>query len=881
MPMVDIDWLSEHVEVPVDLTYDQLAKDLVSVGLEEEAIHESPIVGPLVVGYVVDTTPEPQKNGKTINWCHVDVGSEYNATDEDGNLVPRGIICGAPNMAAGEKVVVALPGAVLPGDFRIASRKTYGHISDGMCASERELGLSDEHNGIILLRNIGLSDEEYERLTPGDDAMKLLHVDEPRLEINITPDRGYAFSYRGVAREYHHATGAKYVDPVSKYARLLSDVHTLDGHNDSPVQVSIEDAAPIHGVAGCDRFYMRVVEDIDAEASTPQWMRRRLQRAGMRSISPAVDVTNYVMLDLGQPLHVYDLDVVAPPIVVRRASVGEKLVTLDGKEHELDIEDLLITDSPGGKRGSRILGLAGVMGGQLGEVTAATKRVLLEAAHFDPISVARSSRRHKIPSESARRFERGVDPQIQAAAVAMAGSLLEDIAGGTLSESAVDVNHVARRSAIFFRASEVERVAGLNLDIIRISEILEDIGCLVAGGGNGVFSITPPSWRPDLTQPCDLVEEIARIVGYDEIPTRVPAAVLKDVGGLTAYQSHRRAVANALAHSGLVEVLSYPFVGVDDWRAMRLDEARTEQVSVRVANPLAGDKPFVRRSMLSTLARTVDLNRRRGHENVSLFELGHVYLFDPDAPSIPALPGGIKPTQEQLEALDAGLPDQPEFVAGIMTGKSSNTGWLGQDRDVDYTDVLEILGRLGERLGVSLQLKNALQDDASADGADDVWEYAPSFHPGRCATIWLGALKVGVAGELHPQVNEAYHFPDHSAAFELNLTDLLGALDDRPPVQAKPVSTYPLVRQDLAFSVDHEVSSGAVQSAIRQAAGDLLESIELFDVFSGGQLEDDQKSLGFAVTFRASDRTLESGDIEQIRASIVEAVGKLGGQLRA
>ena len=350
MPMIDIDWLKDHVEVPEGLTYEQLAKDLVKVGLEEEEIHSSQVTGPIVVGYVVDATPEPQKNGKTINWCHVDCGDEWNETDEDGNKVPRGIICGAPNMKAGEKVVVTLPGAVLPGDFKIEPRKTYGHISNGMCASERELGLGDNHNGIILLRQYGFSEAEYEALKPGQDAMHLLHLDQPLLEINITPDRGYTLSYRGVAREYHHSTGAAYTDPAVALNEKAPEPADYQPGTPVDIDVEIDDNNPIHGVPGCDRYYARIVKDFNPNAHTPNWMRRRLIRAGMRSISLAVDVTNYVMLDLGQPMHAYDLDKLEGPIVVRRANEGEKLTTLDGKEHDLSVEDLLITDSPNGER---------------------------------------------------------------------------------------------------------------------------------------------------------------------------------------------------------------------------------------------------------------------------------------------------------------------------------------------------------------------------------------------------------------------------------------------------------------------------------------------------------------------------------------------------
>lgn len=867
MPMVDIDWLKEHVEVPAGLTYEQLAKDLVRVGLEEEEIHTSQLTGPIVVGYVVDCTPEPQKNGKVINWCHVDVGDEYNETDESGNKVPRGIVCGAPNMAAGEKVVVALPGAILPGDFKIEPRKTYGHISNGMCASERELGLGSDHNGIILLDHYGFSKEEADALKPGDDAMHLLHLDQPVLEINITPDRGYTLSYRGVAREYHHSTGAVYTDP----AHVLNDeiAQTVAG-NDSNLKVEIEDNLPIHGVTGCNRYYARTVHGFDPSAQTPSWMRRRLMRAGIRSISLAVDVTNYVMLDLGQPMHAYDLDKIEQPIVVRRAVPGENLTTLDGKNHELNTEDLLITDSPDGKRGSRILGLAGVMGGLYGEVTADTKNILLEAAHFDPVTVARSARRHKTPSEASKRFERGVDYELQPAAAQMASDLLAKYGDASSSGAAVDVNNTEPREVIDFKLTETKRLTGLDTSEARIREILEDIGCTVADSTiEGHISVVPPTWRPDMTMPCDLVEEVARLVGYDEIPVTVPPAPVKGNVGLTEDQRHQREVANELAEYGLVETLSYPFVGDADFKAFGYDLDEIKPISVEVANPLAGDRPYLRRTILPTLAQTVQRNLRRGIENVALYEIGHVYLWDPNAPAIPALPGAQRPSDKQLEALDAGLPKQPLHVAAILAGKAVETGWIGESRNVDYTDALEAMSRVTDRLGADVSLVQPVPQDVPVQ-----------WHPGRCAKVMAGEMFVGMVGELHPHVNAALGLPQHSAAFELNLTDLFATLSGKP-VQARPVSTFPPIKQDLAFTVPDTVTAAQLQQAIEEAAGDNLESIELFDVFSGNQLGEHQKSLAYSVTFRSPDRTLTGDDAEVFRGAIVEKAQDIGAELRA
>lgn len=865
MPLIDMNWLRDHVAVPETETYEQLAADLVKVGLEEETIHTSQVTGPIVVGYVVDLTPEPQKNGKIINWCHIDVG-EYNAEDENGNKVPRGIVCGAPNIKAGEKVVVTLPGAVLPGDFAIEPRKTYGHISDGMCASERELGLGSDHNGIILLSHYGLTQEQYDALEPGQDAMPILGLNEPTLEINITPDRGYAFSYRGVAREFHHSTGAQFTDPVLSLAAEAEELHAREN---GEVEVIIEDSNPIHGVAGADRYYARTVKGIDATASSTHQMRQRLLRAGMRPISAAVDVTNYVMLDLGQPLHAYDLDKIEQPIVVRRAVDGEKLTTLDGKEHELMHEDLVITDSPHGQKGSRVLGLAGVMGGLYGEVTDETKNVLIEAAHFDQVSIARTARRHKIPSEASRRFERGVDTKLQAAAAFQAAQLLTQLCGGVASDNPTDINHTVDPCAIKFPLKEVKRLTGLETSREEIVRWLEDVGCEVTELDDASVSVVPPTWRPDMSEPCDLVEEVARLVGYDEIAVTVPSVPVQHKTGLTDSQLRRRQVADTLAEYGLAETISYPFVGDEDYKDFAYDAESVKPVSVELANPLAGDRPYLRREILLTLMRTVQRNIRRGNAQASSYELGHVFEWDPQAPAIPALPGGVRPSDEQLTALDAGLPQQPLHVAAIFTGEVQETGWIGQKRTADWTDAVEAVMRVSKRLAADMKIEQVLGDNVPS-----------SWHPGRFAYVTIHGERVGKVGEFHPRVNEGMGLPAHTGAFELDL-DKVFDLVKYQPLQAKPVSTYPHVHQDFAFIVPREMTSEKMESVIRQAAGNLLESIDLFDVFVGLPLGPLEKSLAYSVTFRAPDRTLDSEDTDKLRADIISAAQEVGATLRA
>lgn len=856
MPLIVKDWLADHVELPAGLTAERLAADLVKVGLEEEAIHGVALTGPLVVGRVIEQHPEPQKNGKTINWCLVDVG----ALNVDGVPVaeggtPRGIVCGAHNFGPGDLVVVALPGAVLPGPFPIASRKTYGHVSDGMICSQRELGLGEDHAGIIVLPRLGYAEDD---LTPGQDAIALLGLGEEVLEINVTPDRGYAFSYRGVAREYAHSTGAKFTD--RGVLTGAEPAATPDGF-----EVVVDDAAPIHGVTGCDRFVTRIVRGVDPSAPTPAWLKRRLEGSGMRSISLAVDLTNYVMLDLGQPLHAYDLAKVAAPIVVRRAAAGERLVTLDDADRALHPEDLLITDSPSGP-GSRILGLAGVMGGESSEVSDTTTDVLVEAAHFDPITVARTARRHKLPSEAAKRFERGVDPLLPAVAAQRVVDLLVELGGGTADPAVSDLDTTVSPAPVTLRVTEPERLSGVVYTPEQVRSTLEEIGATVTDGPEDTFLVTPPSWRPDLTGPADLVEEVVRIQGYDQVPSVLPAA--PGGRGLTAEQRTRRSVTRALAEAGFVETLSYPFVSAAEYDALGLPADDPRRVSLRLANPLADDKPLLRTNLLVTLLDTVRRNVSRGLTDLAVFEVGLVTRPQPGAPVAPSLPGGVRPTPDELAALEAGVPAQPRSVAGVLTGRRERAGWWGDGRVADWADAVAAARLVAEKVGVEVVV--------TADTQHLPW------HPGRCARLELadGTL-VGHAGELHPKVVERLGLPARSVAFEVDVSALVAGSSGEPVVAA-PVSAFPAAKEDLAFVVDESVPASVVEAAIVAGAGELLEDVSLFDVFTGPQLGDGKKSLAYALRLRAPDRTLGADEVRAVREGVVAAAAAgAGAVLRA
>lgn len=859
MPRIPLTWLGEHVELPADVTAESLAADLVRVGLEEEAIHPAAVSGPLVVGRVLERVPEPQKNGKTINWCQVDVG-EHNGTADDGTRTPRGIVCGAHNFDVGDHVVVALPGAVLPGPFPIAARKTYGHVSDGMICSARELGLGEDHDGIIVLSRIGIDAE------PGADARALLGLGEEVLEINVTPDRGYCFSMRGVAREYAHATGAAFTDRGLP-GPGVDDTPATGGY---PVQV--RDDAPVHGVAGADRFVARVVRGIDPSAASPSWMQQRLTQAGMRPISLAVDATNYVMLDLGQPLHAYDLATLDGPVVVRRARAGERLTTLDGADRALDPEDLLITDGPDA---SRVLGLAGVMGGAATEVSATTTDVLVEAAHFDPVSIARTARRHKLPSEASKRFERGVDPQLPRVAADRVVALLVEHGGGQADPGVTDVDATTPPPVVTLPLALPSRLIGLDLDAARVTDLLTRIGCTVGpvrgDGPDASVDVTVPTWRPDLTAPVDLVEEVARLHGYDAIPSVVPRS---PVGlGLTSDQRRRRAVAGALADAGWVETLSYPFVGTAQLDALGLPADDDRRAMLRLANPLSEEQPGMRTSLLVTLLDTARRNVARGTSDLAVFEVGAVTLPRPDAPVAPVPPVGARPEPAVLDAVRAAVPHQPRRVAGVVAGLREPAGWDGPGRPADHTDAVDAVRLVAEVLGAPVRLV--------ADQDRSPW------HPGRCARVETadGAV-VGWAGELHPKVVAALGLPARACAFEVDLDVLLAAAPDSPVV-AREVSTFPVAKEDVALVVDARVPAADVLDAVRAGAaaaagGDVLESARLFDVYTGEQVGEGKRSLAFALRLRAADRTLTADETAAVREAVVaEANRRFGATLRA
>ncbi|MFE4837685.1 phenylalanine--tRNA ligase subunit beta [Arthrobacter sp. NPDC056691] len=844
---IPLSWLREFAQVPAGATAEDVMAELVKVGFEEEAVHRptDTLRGPVVVGQVLSLVKEPQSNGKTINWCQVRVvpeGQEQSLTGEgiDPSGV-QGIICGAHNFVEGDKVVVTLPGAVLPGDFHISARKTYGHLSAGMIASVRELGIGEDHDGILVLSRIGLDPEI------GTDAMELLGLYDQAAEINVTPDRGYAFSIRGAAREYAHATGTVFTDPASK----VNAPAVLSGG----YGVKINDDAPIYGKPGCDRFVARTVRGVDATRPTPPWMTSRLRLAGIRSISLPVDISNYVMLELGQPLHFYDQDKLSGDIVVRRAVPGEKLTTLDGKERSLDAEDLLITDASGP------IGVAGVMGGASTEVSDATTAVLIEAAHFEEVSIARSRRRHKLPSEASKRFERGVDWQVANIAAQRAVDLLVELAGGTADEAGTDVGTAPDPVTIALPAEFAAARIGIDFTEEQIVTSLEDLGAVLEKTDAG-WTVTAPSWRNDLETKEDLSEEVARLVGYDQIPATLPVA--PPGRGLTRVQQQRRRLVQALADAGLTEVLAYPFVSKAANETFGVAEEGSPRTAVKLANPISEEHGYLRTSVLPGLLEVAKRNHSRGFRDLAVFEAGMVFL--PGAtlgtPSIPPL--GVKPSDEVLDALYDGVPDQPLHVAAVLTGHDSPAAAGHAPRLWDWADALDIARLAGDVLGVELVVTQGRHQ---------------AFHPGRAAQLSLRSGEVvGYAGELHPKLLAAHDVPARSVALELNADALFEAAAD--VVVARHISTFPVATQDVALVVPQDVPADDVLAALREGAGELLEDVALFDVYAGKGIEDGKKSLAFGLRFRATDRTLTADEASEARERAVATAAERFGAVQ-
>ncbi|WP_283150231.1 phenylalanine--tRNA ligase subunit beta [Silvimonas soli] len=769
------------------LESEALAHLLTMAGLEvEEADPAAPAFTHVIVAEVLTVTRH--ENADRLNVCTVNVGEAE----------PIQIVCGAPNVAPGIRVPCARVGAVLPGDFKIKQAKVRGVESNGMLCSAKELGVSEESSGLLVLpadAPVGVALREY------------LNLDDTLLTLKLTPNRADCLSIRGIAREVAALTGV---------AQTPVEI--------TPVAPAIDDAISIKLEAGsaCPRYAGRIVRNINRQAATPDWMKRRLERSGIRSISAVVDITNYVMLELGQPMHAFDANKLQGGILVRFAREGEKLTLLNGKELDLATDMLVITD------GTRPVALAGIMGGANSEIDDASTDIFLESAFFAPADIAGKARRLGFSSDASHRFERGVDFGNVRPALERATQLLVDVCGGQVGPIVEQVAELPARKPVALRVSRVAKVLGLTLPGDEVLSLLRRLGLSAELAGD-VITVTPPSFRFDLEIEEDLIEEVARVYGYDNIPTRPAAsriAMLPQPGNARDKFSLKR----ILVAAGYQESINYSFVE-EKWER----ELAGNTAPVKLINPIASQMSVMRSSLLGGLVNALQYNLNRKAERVRLFEVGRVF-----------------------HGVTAQV--QPEKIGGLAWGTRDPEQWAAAKATVDFFDI---------------------KADVEALIAPRVAEFRrashPALHPGRSAEIVLDGIVVGWLGELHPQWTQAYELGQSPVVFELDAAALLSV----NPVRAKAVSRVQAVRRDLALVVDESQSLAALQSAFAAAKQPLVTAIELFDIYRGKGVPEGKKSLAFKVLMQDTLKTLTDEEVDATVTALIAAAQACGATLRA
>ena len=797
-----LSWLEDFVDLPTD-DPSVIARAFESLGLEVDEMRaiEAQFSG-VVIGKVETVGPHPDADN--VRLCQVDIGS--------GELSE--IVCGAWNFEAGATVPVAVPGAVLDGGFEIGRRKIRGVVSNGMICSEKELGLGDDAAGIMVL------DEDYPDAPEmvGNDFAELLTLPDTYFEIAITANRPDCMSVVGLAREL-----AAYFDVPLRAPSVDLD----DGGQVAATSVTIED------VVACPRFIGRELRGV-AVGPSPHWLRARLAAAGVRPISNVVDASNYVMIELGHPTHAFDLDRLGDTIIVRRANADEQIVTLDEVERTLIPDDIVVADA------SRSVAVAGVMGGADTEVHDGTTRLLIEAAYWDPPSILHTSKRLGLRSEASSRFERGMDPNFCRVAADRVAELLVGLAGAEVGGLADTYPTLIEPKQVRLPLAEIPRVLGIEFSSEVASQLLTRLQFDVAGSDPLV--VTVPTRRPDVGRPVDLIEELARLHGFDAIPDSVATG---PGGGLPAYDAALRMLRSVLVGAGYYEAMTFSFVGSQDLDALELPPDDPRRQGIKIVNPLREEEGVMRTTLLAGLLKSVANNVGRHIPDVALFEIGKVFI-----------PGAGK------------LPEQPDrlgFVAvGARGGGWHRDSWHGDGESVDLYDATGVW----ELVAHELRLPNPSVRRAQA---------AP-FHPERSAEALVNGTVVGVVGEIHPSVAARFGLKGRVVCGELEL-DLL--LMERDLWTFTTPSPYPPVVFDLAFDVDDEVPANTLLRAVDAAAGPMLEIRDVFDVFAGAPLEEGRKSVAVRLTFRAPDRTLKEDEVSPIRREIVDAVASAtGGSLR-
>ena len=791
---VSLEWLREFVAL--DIGVPDLVEKLDMSGTKVEAVHGPADVEGVVVAEITGVEPHP--NADNLSMVEISTGAGDGAR----------VVCGAKNFSVGDKVPYAGLGAKLPG-LTITERKIRGEVSRGMLCSGSELGLTKDASGLLILQ----PDAPH-----GEDVVALLGLDDTVLELEVTPNRPDCLGMIGIAREVAALLGGSVTVPPGEAPA---------GDTLSPVTVEIEDPA------GCPRYLARYLEKVTIGPS-PAWMARRLLAAGFRPISNVVDITNYVLLETGQPLHAFDADKVAGSrIIVRRAAEGEELVTLEGETRSLHPSDLLIADP------EKPLALAGVMGGLDSEVSATTERVILEAATFASATVAYTSRRHGLRSEASARFERGSDPNMVPHAAARAVALMTDLTGATVSSESTDLYPgEVERPVITLRPARTQALLGLGLSPERQAQHLRALGLEVTSSSDAL-EVTIPSFRPDLTIEADLIEEVARLEGYDKPAPTLPTG---RSGGLNRDQAAERNLKRSLVMLGVTEAWTSSFMSPADLDAMNFDEEHPARRMILLSNPMVEQEPGLRTTLLPGLVRAVQRNVAQRARSIALFEVGRTYL-----------PG------------TGDLAEEQPALAAVFAGDRSLASW---DQAARPWDLFAAKGVLQAALG-----------SIGIEGLTFTAVKGAPFHPTRAAAVALGSATLGVLGELHPEVCSAFDVPERTCVFEIALAPVLEATPQRR--RAREIPRFPAVYIDIAVSLDEGIPAGQVIDVVERAGEPHVTGVRLFDEYRGDQVAEGLKSLAFALEIRHPERTLTDEDAQAVRDKVLSALSeRFGAELR-
>jgi phenylalanyl-tRNA synthetase beta chain len=791
---VSLNWLKDYV--PVLLTPEALADGLTMSGLEVESLEDRyQFLRDVVVGRVLHVSPHPHSDH--LNVCRVDIGGTA-AT----------IVCGAPNVQVDRLYPVARVGAVLPNGTIIAENQIRGIVSSGMLCSETELGLGPDPSGLMELTGA---------FTPGEPLASALSLFDPVLELGLTPNRSDCLSFIGVARE---------IAALQHNAVTLPEIRLPDGIADIHGLTSVVIDAPDL----CPRYAAGLVFDITVGPS-PFWLQDRLNAIGLKPVNNVVDITNYVMMETGQPLHAFDYDRLAGNrIVVRTATDNEPFTTLDHKDRELPRDTLLICDA------EKPVAVAGVMGGFNSEIETATRRVLIESAWFNPISIRKTAKFLGLNTDASHRFERGINPEGVIFALKRTMSLMASVCGGTPVGGIIDACPRPHAPvSLTLSAAETNLLLGTQIASEKMGPILSKIGFETEKLDDDRWKVIPPAWRVDVSRPVDLMEEIARLSGYDAIPTTFPMLT----SGLTAvlpFQRIRETIREMMVGFGFIESINYSFIPADSCDRLRLGDNDIRRRTVRVINPLSEDQSVMRTTLVPGLLMTLQRNLSQQQKNLKLFELGNTF---------------IATESEQL-------PEEREMLAGLWTGNRQESSWHVGDTACDFYDQKGVLEGLFSALSIHARFSRVKATEF------------PYIRPGYGAEIWIGDEVVGVVGELNPLVLEPFDLKQGAVIFELALAPIVKAI----PCTRKSVSLprYPSVSRDATFIIPKSRESGSILDSIGRIDHPLIEQIQIFDVFEGGSLPQDHKSVSFRITYRSPEETLEDDRVTRIHKEICDQV---------